>query len=198
MTVLPKSQRNPHDYSVRDECARCLEKLLQLAGEQLPDEFQDHIKDVIFTAPKGSSNVVYLPCPFKETEATSVLKAVEACAAAAIADLRFSSKKRRIDIDLERATCFLFSAYLSTVDGMDKANPNVKSKLKGQTRKLRSHSPSRTNKLRHRSAAGTINPVPPVVSQSLPDKACRRVFPSPWILGSNHGAQHDRTGRTSA
>lgn len=90
------------------------------------------MNDVSFTGPNGS-NAVPLPCPFKETEATSALKAVEACVAAAIADLRFSSKRRKIDVDTERATCFLFSAYLSTVDGMDKANPNVLSRLKGQS-----------------------------------------------------------------
>jgi hypothetical protein len=130
MTVIQIQQKN-QDYSVRDECRRSFHKLVQLAGQQLPDEVREHIKDVAFSAPKGS-NVVAVPCPFKGTEAISALKAVEACVAAAIADLRFSSKRRKIDIDTERATCFLFSAYLSTMDGMDKANPNVRSKLKGR------------------------------------------------------------------
>lgn len=116
---------------MRDECQRSLDKLLQLAGQQIPKEVRRHLTEVTFSAPKGS-DVVSLPCPFKETEATSVLKAVEACAAAAIADLRYPSKRRKIDVDVERATCFLFSAYLSTVNGMNKANPNVKSRLKGQ------------------------------------------------------------------
>ena len=131
MTVIPRQQKN-QDYSVREECRRSLHRLLQLAGQQLPDEVREHVNNVTFSAGKGS-NVVHLPCPFKETEATSVLKAVEACVAAAIADLRFSSKRRKIDVDTERATCFLFSAYLSTVDGMDKANPNVISRLKGRS-----------------------------------------------------------------
>ncbi|KAI9857552.1 MAG: hypothetical protein M1830_006371, partial [Pleopsidium flavum] len=126
--VVPKQQKN-QEYSVRDECRRSLEKLLHLAGQQIPKDFSKHITDVNFSTPKDS-DVVSLPCPFKETEAISALKAVEACAAAAIADLRYPSKRRKIDIDVEGATCFLFSAYLSTVDGMDKANPNVKSKLK--------------------------------------------------------------------
>jgi len=129
MTVIPVQQKN-QDYSVRDGCRRALQRLLQLAGQQLPGEVREHVKDVAFSTPKGR-NVVHLPCPFQETEATSALKAVEACVAAAMADLRFSSKRRKIDVDTERATCFLFSAYLSTVDSMDKANPNVKSRLKG-------------------------------------------------------------------
>lgn len=130
MTVVVTKTRESREYSVRDECRRCLDKVLQLAGQQIPREFRQHIPDVTFSAPKDA-DVVSLPCPFKETEALAVLKAVEACAAAAIADLRYSPRRRRIDIDLERATCFLFSAYVSTVDGLDKSNPNVKPILKG-------------------------------------------------------------------
>lgn len=131
MTVIPLQQK-AQDYSVREECWKSLHKLLEPANQQIPDEVREHVNDVVFSAPKGS-NVVHLPCPFKETEATSALKAIEACVAAAIADLRYSSKRRKIEIDTERATCFLFSAYLSTVDGMDKGNPNVMSKLKGRS-----------------------------------------------------------------
>ncbi|KAI9812162.1 MAG: hypothetical protein M1827_004828 [Pycnora praestabilis] len=129
MTVITTKTQRTLDYSVVDETKRALKRVIQLAGEQVPKEFSQHVAGVTFSAGRGQ-NSIYLPCPFKETEATSALKAVEGCAAAAIADFRYPAKRRRIDVDLDRATCFLFSAYLSTVDGMDKAHPSVKSKLK--------------------------------------------------------------------
>ena len=130
MTISPVQHKH-QDYSAREECRRSLQKLLHLAHQQIPDEVREHVKDVTFSAADGS-NAVHLPSPFKNTEALSALKAVEACVAAAIADLRYAGKRRKIDIDTERSTCFLFSAYLSTVDGMDKANPEVRKRLKGQ------------------------------------------------------------------
>ncbi len=130
MTVIYMPQ-GTQDYSMRDECQRVLERLLQLASDQIPDEFGKHINDVTFST-STDSNVVYFPCPFKETEAASGLKAIEGIVAAAIADLRYpSTKSRKIDVNLERATCALFAAYLSTVDGMDKTHPAVRTKLKG-------------------------------------------------------------------
>ena len=59
------------------------------------------------------------------------MKAVEAGIASAIADLKDGPTTRTIDVDLERATAFLFSTYLATVGGMDKAHPKVKKLLKG-------------------------------------------------------------------
>jgi hypothetical protein len=52
--------------------------------------------------------------------------------ASSIADLKDGSTTRSINVDMERATAFLFSTYLATVGGMDKANPMAKKLLKGQ------------------------------------------------------------------
>lgn len=108
-----------------------LQHLLAKAHEHLPAESLPHIAKVNFsTANSGSP---YFPSPLKQTEAISALKAVEAGVAASIADLKDGSASRSINVDLERATAFLFSTYLATVGGMDKANPKVKTLLKGQS-----------------------------------------------------------------
>jgi hypothetical protein len=67
----------------------------------------------------------------KENEATGALKAVEAGIASAIADLALGKQERRATVDLERASCFLFSTYLATIGGYDKGNPKSKALLKG-------------------------------------------------------------------
>ncbi|KAF4539752.1 CoA-transferase family III [Lasiodiplodia theobromae] len=120
---------HPKDaYSMEAETRKSLASLLQLAKTQIPIECRDVIQKANFTTANTGSP--YFPCPFKETEATSALKAVEAGMAAAIANLIYGEKDRQITVDLDRASSFLFSAYLSTVDGMNKAHPDVKSKLK--------------------------------------------------------------------
>jgi hypothetical protein len=107
-----------------------LRQLLDEVEHQLPEESLSHIHNVNFsTANTGSP---YFPSPLKQTEAISALKAVEAGVASSIADLKTGSTSRKINVDLERATAFLFSTYLATVGGMDKANPKVKKLLKGQ------------------------------------------------------------------
>lgn len=106
-----------------------LEQLLSKAQGNLPEESLPHISKIHFsTANTGSP---YFPSPLKQTEAISALKAVEAGVAASIADLKDGPAGRNINVDLERATAFLFSTYLATVGGMDKANPMVKKLLKG-------------------------------------------------------------------
>ncbi|OCL08686.1 alpha-methylacyl-CoA racemase [Glonium stellatum] len=111
-----------------DETRNSLQVLLQLAKGQIPQECYPLITSVDFTTANTGSP--YFPSPFKQTEATSALKAVEAGVAAAIADLAYGEQKRKMVVDLERASAFLFSTYLATVGGMNKAHPNVKTLLK--------------------------------------------------------------------
>jgi hypothetical protein len=119
-------------YTLLDGTRSALEQLLVKANENLPQECLSHIARVRFsTANTGSP---YFPSPLKQTEAISALKAVEAGVASAIADLSTGPRARKIDVDMERATAFLFSTYLATVGGMDKANPNAKKLLKGESR----------------------------------------------------------------
>lgn len=141
-----------------------LEQLLSKAQGNLPEESLAHISKIHFsTANTGSP---YFPSPLKQTEAISALKAVEAGVAASIADLKDGPAGRKIDVDLERATAFLFSTYLATLGGMDKANPKVKKLLKGRS----VHYPVTRNMIdrdRYRSSASPVYPVPTTLSQSL-------------------------------
>jgi hypothetical protein len=107
-----------------------LQHLLAKTKEQLPQESIPHIARAEFST--ANTGTPYFPSPLKQTEAISALKAVEAGVASSIADLKDEFDGRCINVDLERATAFLFSTYLATVGGMDKANPKVKSLLKGQ------------------------------------------------------------------
>jgi hypothetical protein len=130
---LGSDTNEPHGtaelYNLLNGTKSALEQLLAKAKDNLPQEALPHIQRIHFsTANTGSP---YFPSPLKQTEAITALKAVEAGVASAIADLKDGPTTRGIDIDLERATAFLFSTYLATVGGMDKANPKVKKLLKG-------------------------------------------------------------------
>jgi len=107
-----------------------LEQLLSKAKDHLPQESLQHIANVHFST--ANTGTPYFPSPLKQTEAISALKAVEAGVASAMADLHHDQKDRHIAVDLERATAFLFSTYLTTVGGLDKSSPKVKKLLKGK------------------------------------------------------------------
>jgi len=99
-------------YSVLNGSKLATDALSIAAVNQLPPEILQHIEDVtLVTATDGTQ--IYFPCPFKETEAAVALKTIEACAVAAIADLRYGE-----------------------IAGLGKQDPNVKSKLKGKSRVL--------------------------------------------------------------
>jgi hypothetical protein len=116
-------------YSVLEETQTALDTLLRAAKCQIPPEVKQIIRDVSFT--NAHTGIPDFPCPFKETEATGALKAVEAGIASAIAGLTLGQQKRKATVDLERTSCFLFSTYLATVGGYDKGNPKSKALLKG-------------------------------------------------------------------
>ncbi|KAK3357562.1 CoA-transferase family III [Lasiosphaeria hispida] len=119
-------------YSVEEGALRALWNLLNACGGEIPFEFIRHVKHVGFNVASQDSDAVHFPTPLKEQDATLAIKALEACATAAIADLRYGSEvqgSRDIAVDLDRASCFLMSAYLTTIDGMGKAHPLVKSKV---------------------------------------------------------------------
>jgi hypothetical protein len=159
-----------------------LQQLLAKAKDNLPEESLPHIAKVKFsTANTGSP---YFPSPLKQTEAISALKAVEAGVASAIADLHDGQKSRHIDVDLERATAFLFSTYLATVGGLNKSNPEVKKLLKGKM--YCSNSLGVVADLdRYRPSTSTVHPLPKTIRQPLPDQEPWRVLPSSWIPRSD-------------
>lgn len=114
-----------------DGTRAALNHLLIRARAHLPAECLPHLARAHFST--ANTGTPYFPSPLKQTEAISALKAVEAAVAASIADLGNASvHERKINVDLERASAFLFSTYLATVGGMDKAHPKVKKYLKGK------------------------------------------------------------------
>ncbi|KAF6818911.1 caib baif family enzyme [Colletotrichum sojae] len=130
--MVPKrpgvQQRTAPSYSVKEGSESALGALVAACQGQLPPEFVEHLRNVAFSTPL--SDTTFFPCPLKEQEATASIKALEGMAAAAIADLRYGPRSGRgIDVDGARVACFLISAYLTTVDGMDKAHPDVKLKI---------------------------------------------------------------------
>jgi hypothetical protein len=112
------------------ETRKALDALLSAAHSQIPPEVRESLSHVQFKPPQ--SGIPYFPCGLKESEAISALKAVEAATVAAVANVRWEPQEREAVVDMDRAACFLFSAYLATVRGLHKSDPSVKSCLKGR------------------------------------------------------------------
>lgn len=119
-------------YKSTDESRKILQTLLDLFNQNeddLPQSVRQKTGEVAFVA---SRDLPYFPIPFKETETTAALKAIEASVAAELANIKAGiDTARGIKIDLEKTTAFLFQAYLATVGGRSKLDPDVKTHLKG-------------------------------------------------------------------
>ena len=109
-------------YSVANGASEAFGELLKQCKDQIPKEFGSYSGKVKF-APSSHGDQVYFPSPCREQDVIAAIKALEACAAAAIGDLRHGKKTRSMKVDLDKSACFLMSAYLATIDG----------KCKGQT-----------------------------------------------------------------
>ncbi|GAP91136.2 putative caib baif family enzyme [Rosellinia necatrix] len=116
-------------YSVCHNARRAMDILAQASQSELPAEFFRYIQDVVFDSGSATGNSVCLPCPLRQQEACAALKALEGCAIAAIADLQRKEPRREITVNLERVACFLMSAYITTLDGLDKSNTKISNRL---------------------------------------------------------------------
>ncbi|KAI0099671.1 CoA-transferase family III [Nemania sp. FL0031] len=116
-------------YSVGENARHAIESLLRASEPELPAAFSRHVQNVVFNSNSTTGDSVCLPCPLRQQEACAALKALEGCAVAAIADLQRKESHREIKIHLERVTCFLMSAYITTLDGLDKSNPKIRHRL---------------------------------------------------------------------
>lgn len=125
---IPAPAPREPPYSVGHNARCAIEVLLQASRSELPAEFSRYIEGVQFTS-SVTGNSVCLPCPLRQQEACAALKALEGCAVAAIADLQRKEPRRRITVNLERVACFLMSAYITTLDGLDKSNPKINTRL---------------------------------------------------------------------
>ncbi|KAF1985271.1 alpha-methylacyl-CoA racemase [Aulographum hederae CBS 113979] len=123
-SIVNGQEKYSMEASVRD----ALRTLQCASRSQVPEEIWPLVdKIAIRTVNHGNP---YFPCPFKETETLAALKAVEAGLAAGIANLRYGQDARAMSVDLERVSCSLISAYVTTVNGFTKADPCAKSFIK--------------------------------------------------------------------
>ncbi|KAI0128611.1 CoA-transferase family III [Xylariales sp. AK1849] len=132
MVIEPVIRQSPtlnNGYSVISGACVALDALASACGLELPHKIKEHIENVQFSAPSASGDTICFPCPLKEQDSSSALKALEGCAAAAVADLRFGQQGRNVHVDVGKVTCFLMSAYLITLDGMGKSHPKIKYRL---------------------------------------------------------------------
>lgn len=117
-------------YSSKKEALTILQYLCtQFDPISLPAGVASRVEYVQFAAERDQP---YFPIPFKETETTAALKAIEASVASLLADTRQDGQipGRKIVVDLEKTTAFLFQAYLARVGGYGKLDKGVKSMLK--------------------------------------------------------------------
>ncbi len=85
------------------------------------------------TASSEEGDSIHFPTPLRAQETVAAIKGLEGCAAAAIAKLRYGDEKsRRVQVDLDKVSAFLMSAYITTLDGMDKADPEIKGRVPGR------------------------------------------------------------------
>ncbi|OAQ98069.1 hypothetical protein LLEC1_02310 [Akanthomyces lecanii] len=120
----------PEGYSSKEETMRILQYLLGIFDPiSLPIEVASRQAKVHFTAERDQP---YFPIPFKETETTAALKAIEGTVAALLAetDGNENAKNAQVHVSLEKTTAFLFQAYLARVGGLGKLDKEVKALLK--------------------------------------------------------------------
>lgn len=119
-------------YSSIAESTRIYESLLKLFEDDsvtFPEPIRSKKGMVKFT---GSHDKPYFPIPFKETETTAALKAIEGSVAALLADEKEGKQDRRIEVNQEKTTAFLFQAYLARIGGLGKLDKDVRKLLKGK------------------------------------------------------------------
>ncbi|KAH8587900.1 CAIB/BAIF family protein [Bisporella sp. PMI_857] len=115
-------------YSPKAEAKRILHVLCELKEElHLPRNLAELMKSIEFTS---QYDTIYFPIPFKETETVAALKGLEALVVVALANLKYGERTRKVEVNLERTTCFLFQTYLSTIGGLGKYDVGVKARLK--------------------------------------------------------------------
>ncbi|KAF0644621.1 hypothetical protein FPSE5266_01868 [Fusarium pseudograminearum] len=116
-------------YSSVEESKRIFNYLCDQFDETaLPAGVKELRDSIEFTS---SRDAPYFPIPFKETETTAALKAVEGAVACLLAgSAAGESQTRKMNINLEKTTAFLCQAYMAKVGGLGKLDPGVKALLK--------------------------------------------------------------------
>ena len=181
-------------YSPTNEAQRILACLCkQSQALNLPDAAVQNQDAVTF---HSTTDSIYFPIPFKETETLAALKAVEGLVAGEIANLRFGTtaqKKRSVEISLEAATYFACQAYMAKVGGLGKLDPGVRAKLKGTVGLDCVKEELMLIFARYRSPSSSIKWISKNVCQSLQDQG-RAIFSHPRLPRSHYDTQYDWSG----
>jgi hypothetical protein len=112
-------------YKPTREARRILDHIISSHDLKLNDIKFDNIT---FT---NRTEDIYFPIPFKETETSAALKAIEAGLIAEISRMRYGTTTiPNITIQLEKVACFMFATYIASIDGFRKLDPKAKTKLK--------------------------------------------------------------------
>lgn len=130
--MAAQSAAQSEAYSSKEEALRIFHYLLGVLDPiSLPPEVAQRQAKVRFTAERDQP---YFPIPFKETETTAALKAIEGTVAALLAETgdEGSARDAQVHVNLEKTTAFLFQAYLARVGGLGKLDKQVKALLKGR------------------------------------------------------------------
>lgn len=134
MTATEMESATAESYKPTQEARRILDTLLELfpvSSLALPEVVRGQLqRNVRFV---GARKYPLFPVPFKETETTAALKALEGLVATALAGVRSETPRDlSVKIDLDKSSAFLFSAYLATVGGYSKSQKESKLYLKGR------------------------------------------------------------------
>jgi len=113
-------------YSTTAEARKIFKQLLNDPKLNLPASVKGLYSSINI---HGNEGLPVIPSPWRETEAITALKALEAAMAMALAKVRYGFDQTA-DIDAQHATIFLFMSYLSTIDGFGKWDKRSVAKLK--------------------------------------------------------------------
>lgn len=119
-------------YSTITEAKTVFENLLADPSLPLTPQIRSLAPSVYI---HGTNSWPTIPTPWRETEAITALKALEASVTMALGKVRYGLQQTA-DIDVDHATIFLFMSYLSTIDGYGKWDPRSVERLKREIMSL--------------------------------------------------------------
>ncbi|KAI1335515.1 CoA-transferase family III [Xylariaceae sp. FL0016] len=95
-------------YSVGQEASNALLSLYHFFVTQLPAQFLHYMQDAVFEDTSTTETDLCLPCPLRQQEAYIQ-----------------KESRRSVEMKLDRVACFLISAYITNLDGLDKCDPKI-------------------------------------------------------------------------
>ena len=130
MAATSVFEPNAAKYSVKEGALTALNSLLQKCSSELPEDVRKGIKaDGVKFENSSKGDTVLFPCPLKQQDTVSAIKGLEALMISVLANHRFGQLPRTISVDLMKVACFMSSAYITTLNGFNKASKEVRELL---------------------------------------------------------------------